>query len=311
MNSQEEKTPKPFEESPVKMNSMLLISILVSGLIIAGALMYRSDVPAEDNEVASNQSDTTVSELEQKVLPVGGVVLPITWGNLGAQMIDAGVIDAEKFRYMYKQRGLLNEDLETLLSEKKTDDNIEITRENAPLLLNMFWALGLSNKNSILEEGPMMDPRYGGAHRFASTAGWTLAKGNPMDHYSRHSFFNLTPEQQELVLKVSKGIYRPCCNNSTHFPDCNHGMAMLGLLELAASQGVSEEMLWEIALVVNSYWFPDTYLTIATYKENAGVPWDKVDPKEVLGIDYSSASGYSKIASQVRTPKGQGGGCSV
>ena len=86
---------------------------------------------------------------------------------------------------------------------------------------------------------------------------------------------------------------------------------MLGLLELAASQDVSEEMLWEIALAVNSYWFPDTYLTIATFKENIGIDWAKIDPREVLGVDYSSGSGYSKIVSQVRTPQGQGGGCSV
>ena len=86
-----------------------------------------------------------------------------------------------------------------------------------------------------------------------------------MDHYNRHIFFKLTPEQQALVDKVSRGIYRPCCNNSTHFPDCNHGMAMLGFLELMASQGVSEQDMWKAALAVNSYWFPDTYINIATY----------------------------------------------
>ena len=59
-----------------------------------------------------------------------------------------------------------------------------------------------------------------------------------MNHYSMHRFIVLTPEQQALVEKVSKGIYRPCCGNSVYFPDCNHGMAMLGLLELMASQGV-------------------------------------------------------------------------
>src|SRR3989344_7376730 len=106
----------------------------------------------------------------------------------------------------------------------------------------------------------MTNPEYGGAGNFASTGGWTLAKGDAMDHYSAHPFIMLSREHQELVERVSKGIYRPCCNNSTHFPDCNHCMAMLGLLELMASQGVSEEDMWKAALAVNSYWFPDTYL---------------------------------------------------
>ena len=85
-------------------------------------------------------------------------------------------------------------------------------------------------------------------------------------------------------------------------------MAMLGLLELMASQGASEKEMWKTALVVNSYWFPDTYLTIATYMKNKGVEWKDVSPQEVLGINYSSASGYAQIASKVTMPKQQSGG---
>ena len=137
--------------------------------------------------------------------------------------------------------------------------------------------------------------------------------GDPMDHYNRHMFFTLTSEQQALVDKVSRGIYRPCCNNSTHFPDCNHGMAMLGFLELMASQGVNEADMWKAALAVNSYWFPDTYVTIATYMKNKGTEWQNVNAQEMLGFDYSSGSGYAKIASQVAKPaqRSVGGGCSV
>ena len=173
--------------------------------------------------------------------------------------------------------------------------------------------MGLASKNEILENGEMTNRAYEGAGNFASTGGWTIAKGNPMDHYSKHRFFNLVPEQQTMVDKVSRGIYRPCCVNSTHFPDCNHGMAMLGLLELMASQGVSEQDMWKAALAVNSYWFPDTYLTIATYMKNKGVDWKDINPQEMLGIDYSSASGYRRIAAQVVIPQQQNGssGCGI
>ncbi|KKQ07333.1 MAG: hypothetical protein A3A96_03950 [Candidatus Zambryskibacteria bacterium RIFCSPLOWO2_01_FULL_39_39] len=140
-----------------------------------------------------------------------------------------------------------------------------------------------------------------------------MAKGNAMDHYSRHKFFDLTLEQQALVDKVSRGIYRPCCNNSTHFPDCNHGMAMLGLLELLASQGASEQKMWKAALAVNSYWFPDTYTIIANYMKAKGVEWQDVNPQEILGRNYSSASGYAKISSQVApsAQRGSSNGCGV
>jgi len=122
--------------------------------------------------------------------------------------------------------------------------------------LNMLWAFGLANKNEILENGPMMDPKYGGADNFASIGGWTLAKGSAMDHYSHHEMLKLTPEQQKKVKRTSKNIYRPCCNNPAYFPDCNHGMAMLGALEIMASQGASEREMYRIAEDLNKQWFP-------------------------------------------------------
>ena len=190
--------------------------------------------------------------------------------------------------------------------------NVRITKTNSGILLNLLWALGLGNKNIILEKGPMSDKKYGGADKFASTGGWTLAKGNTMNHYSKHAFIQLTPEQQQLVERVSWNIYRPCCGNPTYFPDCNHGMAMLGLLELMASQGVNEADMYKVALVVNSYWFSETYINLAKYFESQGIPWKKVDPKEVLGADYSSASGYRNILNKIRPIQQQGGGsCGV
>ena len=154
--------------------------------------------------------------------------------------------------------------------------------------------------------------QYGDMGNFASTGGWTLAKEGAMDHYSRHKFFNLTPEQQKLVERVSKNIYRPCCDNPTHFPDCNHGMAMLGLLELMASQGISEQEMYEAALQVNALWFLEEYSTIARYLASKNQTLWAADPKEILGRDYSSASGFRRVASLVPQVKSQGGsGCSI
>ena len=199
---------------------------------------------------------------------------------------------------------------------------ISMTQENAGFLLNMFWAFGLGNKNPVLETGPMVN--YDGkeptsraealvkAGNFASTGGWSLSVGDSMNHYSQHEFLKLTENQQALVEEVAKNIYRPCCGNSTYFPDCNHGMAMLGLLELMAANNVSEREMYRVALQVNSLWFPDTYATIASYLEQEELIFDEVDPKMLLGKDFSSASGYANVFNKVKKPAiPSGGGCSV
>ena len=295
-------------------NYILLTSILIASIVIVSAWIYTiklKDKMQQEIGIAHNQDRTLLlSNFEMEVLPSQGVLLPVVWGDLGIQLVNNGTIDAEKFKAIYESKGQFSDEYKKLLLGQN-NSKIKITKDNASYILNLFWALGLANKNSILEEGEMMNPIYGGAENFASTGGWTLAKGNSMDHYSRHSLIKLTSEQQALVDKVSRGIYRPCCGNSTHFPDCNHGMAMLGLLELMASQGINEQDMWKTALIVNSFWFPDTYLTIATYMKDKGVNWQDVNPQEILGINYSSAQGYKNISSQVVQPQRQQSGCGV
>ncbi|MDO8183456.1 MAG: hypothetical protein Q7T49_00520 [bacterium] len=268
------------------MNKDTLISII--GLIIAVAIFLGLGLMKGDTFRGPK-----VSPLAQEVLPLAGIPLIVKVGDLPAQLEASGAIDATKF----KVAGVVT-------------DPLVITKDNAHTLLNFFWALGLANKNEILTAGPMATE--GETANFASTGGWTLAVGEAMDHYAKHELIVLTAEQQKLVEEVSKNVYRPCCNNPTHFPDCNHGMAMLGLLELGASQGLGEKELYRLALIANSYWFSDTYLTIAEYLEQTGVDWAEVDPKELVGKDYSSGTGFAKIkAKVVRTERGLGTSCGV
>lgn len=300
IKSQEEKKPSIY-------SSLLVIAAVV--IIIVG-LSSLSKYTKTEEPLTGNSHPARIAS-SNEVVSETGIVMPVNLGNLGIQMVATGVIDDQKFIALYAANLELKKEAEQLLFQNQTEP-VRITRENASLLLNYFWALGLGNKNEILETGEMMDPRYGGAGNFASTGGWTIAKGKAMDHYSMHQFFSLTKEQQALVDKVSRNIYRPCCGNSTHFPDCNHGMAMLGFLELAASQGATESELYKYALVLNSYWFPDTYLNIAKYMNQKGIEWKNVDPKEVLGASYSSGSGYQQILNQIEpTTNGKGASCGV
>ena len=86
-------------------------------------------------------------------------------------------------------------------------------------------------------------------------------------------------------------------------------MAMLGLLELMASQGVDEAAMYRAALDVNAQWFPNNYLTIAEYLASKGISWDTADPKTILGAEYSSGAGYKEIIAKMN-PKTQKGGSS-
>lgn len=295
------------------LKSPIPLAIIIAGTIIAIALVLNSPRSQDQKKQPIASAGTTsvqderILALEEAVIPSQGIALPVQWSVMGQSLIRAGIIRGADFKALYATRGAFTDETQRLTFGTSTG-KLVITRDNAGVLLNLFWALGLAQKNEILEKGEMSYPQYKGAQNFASTGGWTLAQGNAMDHYSYHSFFTLTQEQQALVDKVSRGIYRPCCGNSVHFPDCNHGMAMLGLLELMASQGASEQEMWNAALVVNSYWFPDTYVTIGMYMKNKGIEWSAVNPQIVLGAEYSSSSGYARIASQVSQPAGVSGG---
>ena len=251
------------------------------------------------------------SDYEAVVFPTEGFVISVDWNDIGKQMLDAGVIDWEKFDALYAQRGGVDSASQQLLHSKE-NDHIEINMTNANIVLNILWAFGLANKNAILQEGPMLDPKYGGPQVFASTSGWDLSKGAAIHHYGKYAFITLTPQQQERVENVSQNVYRPCCGNSTYFPDCNHGMAMLGLLELMAAKGADEQEMYKTALQVNAYWFPNTYLTLAKYYESKEIPWSQVNPKEVLGASYSSSMGYQRILEEIEPEHFGGGvGCGV
>ena len=282
-----------------------LMNIVIVAALIVGASLYTA-------RLSKNQKlwhPARLSPGQQKEISLQDwVELPVVWGDLGLQMTEAGVIDKEKFEALYASRGGLSEADKKLLYDAD-NGNLVINTENSGIALNMLWAFGRANKTPILSEGPMMDPQYGGAGNFASTGGWTLARGNAMSHYSMHSFVTLTGEQQSIVERVAKNIYRPCCDNSTYFPDCNHGMAMLGLLELMASQGVSESNMYKFALQFNALWFPDTYEAIKTFFASKNMDWNTADPKKILGAEYSSASGYQKMLSQMK-PQEQKGGAS-
>jgi len=288
--------------------SSVLIFILIFSYLFSIELRITPNVRTKKIQTDPASLNSKPNQAVVQTIPQE-VKLPIKWLDLGKKLVDTGVIDNAKFAEVM---GTLSEDDKRLL-EGTNNGEIVMNQSNSRLILNLLWAFGLANKNDVLDKGEMkQEPSQTG--NMASTGGWSLSKGAAMNHYSMHNLVALTADQQKMVEEMSKNIYRPCCNNSTHFPDCNHGMAMLGLLELMAANNVSEQEAYKVALNVNALWFPQQYQEMAVYFKENGKEWNQVDAKEALGANYSSASGYRQMRAQIKSlpqaPKG-GGGCGV
>jgi hypothetical protein len=248
-------------------------------------------------DVTNSQSDSSeMKMLAEQVNPKDGYILPVSFGDLGPQMVEAGVIDRDLFIEVYKQAGqpLSGEQL-GILDGAYTGSAV-MNLANAYFLLNFLWALGLSSQNPILDSGPIQQNNDSGIEGFASTGGWTLATRPVGEIYSSLKTITLTAEQQQIVEEAAAAVHRPCCDNPTHFPDCNHGMAMLGLLELMASQNVSLEKMLEAAKYVNAFWYPQQALEQAVYFQKVeGKAFQDVDPRTILGLEFSSGSGFARL----------------
>lgn len=232
-----------------------------------------------------------LTKVVAKVLPKDGYTLPVKWGNLGPKLVELGVLDLPKLKRLYGNKKGQPNHLRYL--EAPSNDFINITAENAPFMVTVFWALGLANKNVLLEGLTVTRPQME-LMRLASTGGWTLGAKPAEELYSNFDIISLTATQQKLVSDLAQGIYRPCCDNSTAFPDCNHGIALLGLMQLMAANDFSREEILKASLKFNSFWFPQHYIKTALLFHLQGMDWDKVDPQEVLSYRYSSGSGWMR-----------------
>ena len=222
--------------------------------------------------------------------------LHVALHDLGPRLVAAGAIDLPRFIQINADAEKPLTDEQQALLTASSDAPLEIDWSNAYFLLNLLWALGLTNQNPILTEGAMVQRSGGQVEGFASTGGWTLATRPIAELYASEPLIALTAAQQTRLETVAAGVYRPCCNNSTAFPDCNHGMAMLGLLELLAAQNASEAQMAEAAKVVNAFWFPQQMLEIATLlRETEGLAYADADPLRITGVNYSSATGFQGI----------------
>lgn len=304
----------------------LLFIIISLGIIIFSLLKSKPESSLKNSPllpIATVKSIPTNTPIYDNVFdevnPVSGFEFNAAYNDLGPKMLSLGVIDLNKFIGVYERSGQSLTDEEKKILTEGSTEKIKIARGNSHFLLNFFWAVGLANKSKILTEGEIV--KYGGTSslgNFASTGGWSLGAGNAMQYYSKGSLVTLSAVQEDRVSRVASNIFRPCCNNSTAFPDCNHGMALLGILEVMAAGGATEDEMYKAAKYVNAFWFPGNYYDLAVYfKNKENKSFAEIDPKLVLSKSYSSASGYQTVKKWLsesgiikEAPK-QGSGCGV
>ena len=311
-------------KSYLKIQKSKLVSILIAiGIVVvAGAILFEirvrprlwvGKIANQVNRVDRvNQEDKLIyQQLADKVIPVAGKTVLVEWGSMGQKLVQAGAIDMVKFKKIFPE--LTKEQRQVL----EGDDlhQITFTAENIGFWTDVLWALGLTQESKVLSEGPMQqNAKNTPLQNYASTAGWTLGRKTAMQLYNSTQLIKLTSEQDELVYQAASNIYRPCCGNSAAYPDCNHGMAVVGLLELMASQGAGEQEMYEAALAFNSYAFADTYINAAAYLIKQGRAFEEAGPKELLGANWSSGQGANFVAKSVGEIPGapkRGASCGV
>lgn len=322
---------------PKRSSVRAFISILLAFALGLSSGYFAWGRPTAPAETALKPSVTPTAEHEhpvtidmaaiaQQVNPPEGYTLPVKLGDLGSQLVAAGAIDYQKFVKVYADAGQPLTDEQIAILTEDRNQPIAIKSDNAYFLLNFFWAVGLTNQNTILTTGPMMTPsgppsQSGGYAQngqenignFASTGGWTIGSRSPIELYASTALFTFSAEQQRRLEEVAQNVFRPCCDNPTHFPDCNHGMAMLGLLELMASQNATVDERFTAAKHVNAFWYPQQSLEQAVaFKAAKGLDYSEVDARELTSAKFSSGTGFKGmhqwLANNGLLQQGPGGG---
>jgi len=240
------------------------------------------------------QNAINMSSIVTEVLPQQGFVLPAKWGDSVKRLVDSGALNISFLNSSASQAGQpLTADQKAILNGT-SNESITINANDTVFLLLALWSLGINNNNTIITKGPIMS--YGNPDEFASTGGY-----GPVGtlHIGGLDILRLNASEQAIANYTAMNSYRPCCNNPTGFPDCNHGAAALGLIELMASQGANSTAIFNALKEFNSFEFPQQYLDVAVYLQETGSSFNSVPASLIMSANMSSASAAGRIQSYI------------
>lgn len=296
----------------------IVLSIVLLSLVSWNMLKYEPlvvDALAQD-AASDPEQEVLLQAISERLFPKEGVKTSVVVGDVIPQMVTLGIIDLDKLQKLFEGRGGIGQEIMDMLT-KTSDIPLTITQDNQSFLVTLLWPLGLANKMDVNRQSQVAGSNL---FNFASTGGWTLGKErNGGAYFNKYELVPLTSEQEVRVRTLAENIYRPCCNNSAFFQDCNHGSAALAIIELGVAAGQSDEEIYKNVLVFNSYWFSGNYLEMALYFEKVkGQDFASLSPAMLLSQDYSSGSGWAKnVHSELAkipgfAPTGQNGsGCGI
>lgn len=287
-------------------NTALLVIVMVLLGFIAG--LYLRQGSFFSHTVAPNgsqnpgsvqdgtsQSTTYLTGIEGQLFPPQGHTLPVKWDTVPEMLVKSGALNVSLIKNALQQDGQPLTRYEQGVLNGTETGNVILNYTDMPFVLYLLWGIGINNNNTIINEGPMT--HFGGnVNNLASTAGYA-----PLGRLSlgQIDLIRMTPAEQNISNYVAENTYRPCCNNPTMFPDCNHGAAALGLIELMAAQGFNQSTIFTGVEEFDVMAFPNQYVTIAEYLGMKGSSWSEMPARTILSSNFSSAAGFSQVQAYV------------
>lgn len=290
----------------------LVIGIMI-GLHLPRGVSSSVGTPTNYSSGGSLGTNTTqlaeFNQIKSEVLPQQGYVLPAKWENSIKQLVDDNALNVSALTQILNNSGQPLTAQEQQILNGTSTINITINSSDSKFVLLVLWSLGINNNDTIISNGPIM--KFGGnPDNLASTGGYgplgTLQLG-------KLDILNLTPQEQMIANYTALNSYRPCCNNPTMFPDCNHGAAALGLIELMISQGANTTAVFTSLKEFNSFEYPQQYTELAMYLKGKGVDFSSVPGYIIVSRNFSSGSAVTQIQQSLSGSQvgqaGSGSGC--
>jgi hypothetical protein len=213
--------PRSFDEPNRGVTRRRIVVAATASLAASGGLAVVAIRTLSRKQPAAH----VALDIYEQIVPEKGIDTGVVFGDAIQKVIAAGALDPEKLRaHGYAQPHWV----ERLLAAP-SQEPIVFTRSRAPYLVNLLWPIGLSNRVVFNRQSPINTDYLPG---FASTGGWTLGRApNGSVYFDTIDAVPITGRQAFLVLVIATNTFRPCCDNNTLFQDCNHGSALLGLIE--------------------------------------------------------------------------------
>lgn len=292
----------------IKIITYLALALSIASVGVLGALtmqlygMNRSIAKSTNTTAASvGQASSLPQEFQKRpimyvipwkmltdeVLPNGGLQLPVHFGNSIQALVQESALNASFLKQVMKQTGENFSSYEENVLNGAQNENIVVNASDSYFILDVLWAVGVNNNNTIINRGAIM--KSGHPDNFASTGAYG---GLGKLSLGKLNLLTLTPGQQIIAEQVAGNTYRPCCDNPTAFPDCNHGAAALGLIELMASQGFNATTISGAVKQFESFYFSQNFFTEAVYfYATQGLLWTQVPSEPAISYFYSSQTG--------------------